>query len=156
MQCLKSLYLAVHTILKATCLFLLEVSHNLLQALVFLKIAEPNVQKPLDESNEIIMTIWWGWLCISTSNLWPAWSAPLRIWAQLVVSSTAISSKVESSNTNVTLLGATKYPVFFPLFVHGLTKAFLENSPQIFSQHRASVLISELEIIMWRFLLISS
>ena len=53
MQCLKSVYLWVHTILKATCLFLLEVSHNLLQAFVFLKIAEPNVQKPLDESNEI-------------------------------------------------------------------------------------------------------
>ena len=53
MQCLQSLYLWVHTILKATCLFLLEVSHNLLQAFVFLKIAEPNVQKPLDESNKI-------------------------------------------------------------------------------------------------------
>ena len=33
--------------------FLLQVFHNLLQAFVFLKIAEPNVQKPLDESNEI-------------------------------------------------------------------------------------------------------
>ena len=34
---------------------------------------------------------------------------------------------VESSNTNLTLLGATKYSVFFPLFVRGFTKAFIEN-----------------------------
>ena len=40
-------------LLKTPCLFLLEVFHNLLKASVFLKIAEPNVQKPLDESNEI-------------------------------------------------------------------------------------------------------
>ena len=33
--------------------FLLQVFHNLLQAFVFLEIVEPNVQKPLDESNEI-------------------------------------------------------------------------------------------------------
>ena len=134
---------------KSPMSFLLQVFHNLLEAFVFLKIAEPNVEKPLDESNEI-----------NTDNLIPfhgllglhLW----EYWAPLVVSSTGMSSKVKSSNTNVTLLGATKYQVFFPLFVHGLTKAFLENSLLIFSQHRASVLISELEIIMWRFLLISS
>ena len=33
--------------------FLLEVFHNILKAFVFLKMAESNVQKPLDESNEI-------------------------------------------------------------------------------------------------------
>ena len=38
---------------KPQYLFLLEVFSNLLEAFVFLKIAEPNIQKPLDESNKI-------------------------------------------------------------------------------------------------------
>ena len=33
--------------------FLLEVFHNLLKAFVFLKTAKSNVQKPLDETNEM-------------------------------------------------------------------------------------------------------
>ena len=40
-------------ILKAPYLFLLEVFHNLLEAFVFLKIAELNIQKQLDERNKI-------------------------------------------------------------------------------------------------------
>ena len=47
------MYIWVHAILKAPHLFLLEVFHNLLEAFIFRKIAEPNVQKSFGESNEI-------------------------------------------------------------------------------------------------------
>ena len=41
----------------------------------------------------------------------------------------------------VTLLSATKYQVFFPLFVHWLTKAFIENPVLIFSQRWGQILL---------------
>ena len=47
-----------------------------------------------------------------------------------------VSGTGKSSNTNVTLLDATKYQVFFSKFVYELTKAFIENPLLIFSRHR--------------------
>ena len=52
MKCSLSLYIWVLAILKAPCHFLSEALHTLLEAFVFLKIAEQNVQNPLDERND--------------------------------------------------------------------------------------------------------
>ena len=62
---------------KPQYLFLLEVFSNLLEAFVFLKIAEPNIQKPLDESNKI-----------NTDNLmWMTLHVDLHFMACLVCTS---------------------------------------------------------------------
>ena len=65
----------------------------------------------LMKATKLILTIWCGCLRMSTSIIWPAWSAPLRILAQPVVSSTGKSSKVQIQTWPCWALPRTSCPV---------------------------------------------
>ena len=82
-KCLQSLYLWVHAILKAPCLSFFKFFTTSFKHLCFSKLQNQKSKNRLMEATRLILTIWCGWLCMSTSILWPAWSAPLRIWAPL-------------------------------------------------------------------------
>ena len=82
----------------------------------------------LMKATRLILTIGCGWLCMLTSILWPAWSAPLRNCENPSTASCVKHWKIlESLNSNVILQGATKNQLFSGslLFIQLLIKAFI-------------------------------
>ena len=121
---------------KAPCLSFFKFFTTSFKHLCFSKLQNQTSKNRLMKATRLILTIWWGWLCMSTSILWPAWSAPLRIQAQPSVSSTGKSSKVQIPTWPYWEPTSTRYLFFVRPWVHESLYLKPSGSSNFPSKHR--------------------